>query len=335
MNTRMIPGVAPERLLEALIAWARRRGEPTDRLFCHKTESGGAVALAGRFAAKVFPLRFTSAERRALVALELSLSRRLPQGQRIAHGRGWLSGATLTMRPKGEDDEPVLIMYRLPPNHELAPRLERGDTHAERLARSLGNVLAHFHSRSPPRRADARQGGEESQELQGWLDRIDGAIETLKLGPSQARAVRSAADLAAALRSSVVPMLEERALAGWRRDGHGDLHSDNLSLLRGWPTLRDPLPFPEYRIADVCNDLGRLVLEASRLGGTGCARAITEGYAKRFAPQPKELIQYFSAKAVLFETVSMGKRVVRGQALPPRSTRFFDSIAGLDLKGVR
>ena len=156
---------------------------------------------------------------------------------------------------------------------EVAVRMRRFDAQAAwdaRLAQDrltvaevdqLAQRIARFHQAAAvapahsPWRAPQRLG----TATQAVLARLAQWVPAATLAPlidwvSSRRSVRDA-------------LATQRALAGWVREGHGDLHLANLVTLDDGPTAFDAIEFdPALRWADVIEDIGFAVMDLMARG---------------------------------------------------------------------
>ncbi|HSP02102.1 MAG TPA: AAA family ATPase [Acidimicrobiales bacterium] len=222
----------------------------------------GAVLLVGDLVYKVKKpvsvgfLDWTDrADRVRAIEDELVLNRRLAPDVYLGTG--------LLPVPGGED-EPVLVMRRLPADRRLSTLVEQGRDVDDAL-RALAHQLAAFHLRGATTTAAAAAAG-PAETLRRWEvnhermrpafgEWIDGEAAELLLERARAY-LRGRATL-----------LEERVSRGWARDGHGDLLAEDVFCLDDGPRVLDCLDFDErLRVGDVLADMAFLAMDLERLG---------------------------------------------------------------------
>jgi aminoglycoside phosphotransferase family enzyme/cytidylate kinase len=222
----------------------------------------GAVLLVGDLAYKVkkpIELGFLDwrerADRIRAIEDELALNRRLAPD--VYLGTGMLP------RPGGED-EPVLVMRRLPADRRLATLVEQGRDVEDEL-HEVAHQLAAFHLRCEATDAAVAAAG-PAETLRRWEVNherlapvlgpwIDGAAAALLL------------DRARSYLRGRGALLEQRVVHGWARDGHGDLLADDVFCLDDGPRVLDCLDFDEHlRAGDVLADVAFLAMDLERLG---------------------------------------------------------------------
>jgi aminoglycoside phosphotransferase family enzyme len=222
----------------------------------------GAVLFVGDLAYKIkkpVSLGFVDwtdrAARVSAIETELALNRRLTPDVYLGTG-------TLPV-PDGQD-EPVLVMRRLPSDRRLSTLVRRGDD-VDPVLRHLAHQLAAFHletdmtdaAMAAASAAATRERWEINHErLRPWFGtRIDRSIAEEVLG----RAHRYI--------DGRHPLFQQRIRDGWARDGHGDLLAQDVFCLDDGPRVLDCLDFDEHlRVGDVLADIAFLAMDLERLG---------------------------------------------------------------------
>lgn len=222
----------------------------------------GAVLLVGELAYKVKKpvalgfLDWTSrADRIRAIEDELALNRRLAPD--VYLGTGMLP------RPGG-DDEPVLVMRRLPADRRLATLVEQGQD-VDDVLHVLAHQLAAFHLGCAVTDAAVAAAG-PAETLRRW------EVNHERLVPAFGRWIDGAAaelllERARAYLRGRAALLEQRVAHGWARDGHGDLLAADVFCLDDGPRVLDCLDFDEHlRAGDVLADVAFLAMDLERLG---------------------------------------------------------------------
>jgi hypothetical protein len=223
------------------------------------------VLLAGEYAYKLKkPVRmgfldYTSVEaRRRCCEEEVRLNRRLAPSLYIGvvPVRAGARGPVLS--GEGPVVDHLVKMHRLPPLALASERLARGALQLVDLTRLAGRLAA-FHQDAPVAAADGTFGtpdavrADATHVLDG-LAAMGTAVDRAAVDDVRRWVVVEAARLG--------PLWLRRRAAGRVRDGHGDLHLDNVIVLDDMVTAFDCIEFdPALRCIDVINDAGFLVMD--------------------------------------------------------------------------
>ena len=213
----------------------------------HVETHAAHVFLVGDRAFKIkkdvkFPyLDFSSAEkRRAVLQDELAINRAF--------------APDIYLEVKDVHGEPVLVMRRFPAHALLSWQIAHGGI-SRQLAEKLAAMIAEAHRRAPQSETpgDAIMLGLGAQLSKAFTDSPDlfRRAETLEF-----HALYEAALL------RLKPVLNERGEQGLVRRCHGDMHSGNIIVEDGQPSLFDAIEFSE-KIAtiDVLYDLAFLLMD--------------------------------------------------------------------------
>ena len=241
------------------------------------------VFLAGEFAYKVkravkYPfLDFSTLEKRRRACLnELRLNRRTaPQlyVEVVPVKREVGGDFRLGQGGEGEPVEWVLVMRRFAQSG-LYDRMAAEGRLTEAAMAPLAAEIARFHAM-----ADRSLTADQAV---APLDGIIAEHEALLAGNPALFPSARAEELAARTRatfSGLAPILTRRALDGYVRHCHGDLHLRNIVEIDGRPVLFDALEFDD-RLAtvDVLYDLAFLLMDLGRRGLARHANAVLNGY---------------------------------------------------------
>ena len=222
------------------------------------------VLLAGEHAYKLkkavdfgFLDYSTLEKRRQQCEREVTLNRRT--APMIYLGVLPVGGAPDHPRP-GDSTAPIdylVKMRRFDENRLLARLVERGeldDRHMQRLARAI----ATFQEQAEPVAADTPWGTPEA--VWHFVAENFDQIRTA-LGNSEAR-LDAVERWSRARFEALAPDLRARREAGFVRDGHGDLHLNNIVLLDETPVPFDCIEFNDaLRFIDVVNELAFLIMD--------------------------------------------------------------------------
>jgi hypothetical protein len=190
--------------------------------------------------------------RRRCCEEEVRLNRRLAPSLYLG-----VSAVTGTAEaPALDGDGPVLDhavrMRRFPPSALFSERLAAGTLSAADVDR-LAGMLGRFHG-SAPVAADPAFGDPALRR------RV--ALETARALPPAAGDDDALQAWLAREADVLAPAWSARRAAGRVREGHGDLHLDNLLLLDGEPTAFDAIEFdPALRWIDVVDDMAFVAMD--------------------------------------------------------------------------
>ncbi len=251
---------------------------------------GAIIFLAGKFAWKLKrAIQFaymdfsTRARRLKMLMRELRLNCRTAPGIYLGLTIVEAGGAVREISADGfefipEGGEPVLVMRQFDESTLFDNLAEHGRLNAGLMARLAEHVAA-FHRAAEPRRGDDGAAQFETVvrdtfvELDLWPELFTGQ-KVAQLRESAREAF-----------NAVAPALDERARAGRRVEGHGDLHLANICLWpdaeTGAPTLFDALEFSE-RLAtvDVYYDLAFLIMDLCHRDLAGLAAVVLSRYVE-------------------------------------------------------
>jgi len=239
------------------------------------------VFLAGDFAYKVkravkYPfLDFSTLERRREACLnELRLNRRTaPQLYVEVVPITSEPGSGLRLRGDGEPCEWVLVMRRFAQEGLYDRMAEEGRLAYVAMA-PLAAEIAKFHAA-----ADRSLTPDQAvRPFAGILTEHEAVLEENPALFASDRA-RALAGRTRAAFDDLQPLLKERALGGYVRHCHGDLHLRNIVAIAGHPVLFDALEFDD-RLAtiDVLYDLAFLLMDLGKRELAQHANAVLNGY---------------------------------------------------------
>jgi aminoglycoside phosphotransferase family enzyme/predicted kinase len=231
-------------------------------------------------------LDFTTLERRRFFCEEeLRLNRRLaPRVYRAVLPIMRAADGPLGVGGEGEPLEWAVEMERLPDAALLASRLAHGVIDNADLD-ALVDLLVPFHAAAPTGPGVDEHGTPEAV-ARPVLENFAQLVPFVE--PDGRPAVLSRVQLEFLERSAREfltrehELLERRVSAGRIREGHGDLHAENLCLLPDGPVAYDCLEFDQaLRCGDVACDLAFLAMDLDRRGVPGSARYLVHRYAGR------------------------------------------------------
>jgi len=288
--------------LLAELSQPRAFPESVDAVHVYQTHIS-VVFVAGSFAYKIrkpvqlpfldfstFPLRHADC------LAELELNRRFAPGVYLGVVPITQSPDGLRWEGAGEVVEYAVKMRRLDPQLTLEQAVldQRADT---ALMQQLGQRLAGFHQTA--RRTPGFAGRETvSQNLRANLE-----LSTRQIGQTVSRTCwdRLSRRLEEAL-ATLGPLVDQRSLAGWPRETHGDLHLDHVYLQPDAPpaeqiVLVDCIEFNErFRCIDPIADMAFLAMDLKFHGRRDLARDFQQAYFAHAAdPDGPQLLNLYSS----------------------------------------
>ncbi len=218
-------------------------------------------------------------KRRFFCEEELRLNRRLAPDVYLKVAPIHLSASgRYNLEGDGRVAEYAVVMKRLPEEGMGDHLLVEGELTEEILDRTA-QTLAAFHAAAPTGGevdeagsvAAIRRNNEENFAL---MERYVGPVLTrLQFRFLSAYAERFLARHAA--------LFKKRVAAGRIRDGHGDLHLENLCIVDGRPVIFDCIEFsPRFRFGDVAGEAAFLCMDLDFAGAPDLARSFAESYAR-------------------------------------------------------
>ena len=248
----------PVRLVQTHVSWVLLDGEHAWKI--KKPLSLGFLDFSTRRA------------RERACAEELRLNRRLAPGLYLdlVPVRGSLA------RPRLDGEGPVidhaLRMRQFPDDALLSRRLAEGRLDGATVDR-LAARLAAFHRQAP--RAAVGDGYGASAQVRGATAQVLAALARLGEDPRLA----SLGAWCDAEGRRLARRFDARRRAGWVREGHGDLHLDNLIDFEGEVTAFDCLEFdPALRWIDVQADIAFACMDLHAHGRPDLAWRLLDGW---------------------------------------------------------
>jgi aminoglycoside phosphotransferase family enzyme/predicted kinase len=264
---------------------------PDDPFVDHHTTHSGAVFLLGDRAYKLKrPVRLpfldfsTRQAREEACVRELVLNRRLTPD--VYLGLGALRG------PDGEE-EPLVVMRRLPEHTRLAALVRRGDDLRPHLT-ALARQLAVFHG-GAARDARIAAAGTRDALRRRWTDNLREVADDL--GSLDGAVVAEIERLALRFLDGRDALLETRVHDGRVVDGHGDLLAEDIFCLDDGPRVLDCLDFDaRLRHLDQLDDVCCLVMDLNRLGAADAADHLLAAYLELTGDHaPPSLVDHYVA----------------------------------------
>jgi len=231
----------------------------------------------------------TLGRRRYLCDEEVRLNARLAPGVHLGVvpiTRG--PDGHLLVGGSGEVVEWAVEMVRLPAERMLARRLELGVIDNEQM-NALAVLLADFH-----REAATGPGVDEfgspaaiGVSIEENFEQLAPFVRRPRAEPPAGIAVLSSAQhaflrlRARGFLARQRALLEARVAAGRIREGHGDLHAENVCQMPERFVVYDRIEFnPRLRCLDVANDLAFLVMDLDARGFSGFGSYLAHRYAE-------------------------------------------------------
>lgn len=212
----------------------------------------------------------TLAKREYFCNEELRLNRRLAEALYLEvlpisedkHGHFLLGGTENII-------DYCLKMLQFPQKDLLSKRLENDDFNPQWLD-ILATDIVHFHKQSGPSPASKHYGQQAflAKHINASLQEAaqhDAAQQTGRvMNEAQLRELTAQSQAQLEKHKS---LFAERIATGHIRDGHGDLHLGNITLLHGKPLIFDCIEFnKEFRIIDTLNDAAFLMMDCEARG---------------------------------------------------------------------
>ncbi len=230
------------------------------------------------------PVRFSFADFSALSQRhffcdrELMLNRRLTQdmylsvlpvlrtGDRFSIGKG-----------NGEIVDYALCMTRQDNTRQMNLLLEKNEVTPTHMAQ-LAGILAAFHQKA--QRVDLPFDLEAKVRLFDDLRSVTDFLER-HLGKTAREKVEEALTSAPPMLQRVFPRIKERIQLGFRIDGHGDLHSKNIFLLKE-PVIFDCIEFNDsFRQIDLLDEIAFLCMDLEHYGKPDLASCFLDDYLRQ------------------------------------------------------
>ncbi len=248
----------------------------------------------------------------------------------------------------GEIVEYAVAMLRLPEEFMLARRLERGVIDNEQM-NALAELLAEFHATAATGAGVDEFGTPEGIgfSVEENFEQLEPFVEHGGSAPAAGLAVLSArqhAFLRARARDFLTrerALLSARVAAGRIREGHGDLHAENVCALPAGFVLYDRIEFNRrFRCLDVANDLAFLAMDLDSRGYPGFAAYLVHRYAERTQdPGLALLLDFYKgyralvrAKVAALSTGAAGLAPEARESLRRTSMRYVQLTLGYELE---
>ena len=229
-------------------------------------------------------LDFTRREtRRDICHREVELNKRLAPDVYL--------GVADLVGPRGELEDHLVVMRRLPAELRLSSRATTGHPGVEDDIRRIARLLASFHSAAATGPVIERAGTREATLARWEANAADiGRMCAGLLAPDE---VSSALNLARRYLDGRTALLDGRISAGRIRDGHGDLLADDIFCLDDGPRILDCIEFDDtLRYGDVLSDVAFLAMDLERLGRPDLAGTLTAFYREESGDNWPESLQH-------------------------------------------
>jgi uncharacterized protein len=207
----------------------------------------------------------TLGKRRYFINEELTLNRRLAPTvylEVVPIGRGpsgWRLGASENPL------EFALLMRRLPDRRMLPALLQSAQVTAE-MMHSLAQALATFHAHAQQVNSAGAAIHFDTVARQ-WRDNLED-VEQLIGNPIDLDDYVAIKAFGDNFLDKNRGFISRRALDGWERDGHGDLHCEHVCFAPEGIQIFDCIEFdPELRCCDLASEIGFLLMDLEARGG--------------------------------------------------------------------
>lgn len=282
------------------------------------------VLLGDEFAWKIKkPVRLpfvdyaSLAARRHCCEEEVRLNRRLAPTLYLGVSR--ITGDAQAPRLDG-DGAPIeyaVRMRRFAPGALFSEQLAAGTLTAAQVD-ALAALLADFHDRAPPAAPGSGWGTAEGRRRVA-LAALDGAASMASADEANQlrRWIEAGAD-------ALAPLWRSRLASGRVREGHGDLHLDNIVSLGGEVAAFDGIEFDAaLRWIDVIDDLAFAVMDFAARGRPGFAWRLLNGWLDRTGDHAG--VPALRLAAVYRALVRAQVERLRGPASAPAVRRYLDA----------
>lgn len=227
----------------------------------------------------------TLSQRHFFCERELLLNRRLTQGMYLGVLPVLRTGDRFSIGSGNtEIVDYALCMTRQDTSRQMNLLLEKNEVtpaHMEQLAVRL----AAFHQNA--QRVGLPFDPEEKIRLFDDLRSIAGFVE-LHLGKTARRNMEEALASAPFLIRRIFPRIKERIQLGFRIDGHGDLHSKNIFLLKE-PVIFDCIEFNDsFRQIDLLDEIAFFCMDLEHYGKPDLASCFLDLYLRKMPCMPTE-----------------------------------------------
>jgi hypothetical protein len=256
----------------------------------------------------------------------------------------------LVIGGEGEPVEWAVEMMRLPEERMLARLLERGELDNAQM-NGLAERLADFHARAPNGPELAELGSpaavaldieENLDQLRSFVGRPDLPVrpELEVLTPLQHEFLRVRARGFLARERA---LFQARAAGGKIREGHGDLHAENICQLADRFVIYDRIEFNRrLRCLDVASDLAFLVMDLDARGCAGFGAYLARRYADLAGDTDlAHLLVFYKgyralvrAKVAALTAVRGGMRMQQREDLRRQAMRYVHLALGYELPPV-
>lgn len=206
-------------------------------------------------------------------------------------------GTAQLVSDEGEVLDHLVRMRRLPADRRLAALAHTAE--AEAQVDAIARRLAIFHAgarRSPEIDAEATAAvltHRWEQNLRELGDLVGGWVTDDERDTLRALALRYL--------DGRIGLFDDRRIAGWACDGHGDLLADDIFCLADGPRILDCLNFDDrLRWGDVLADLSFLMMDLERLGRADLSNRLLRSY-REFTDErhPASLADHYVALRAL------------------------------------
>ena len=233
---------------------------------------------------------------------EIALNRRLAPDVYLSVVPIARHGAGIAVDPPVVTDEVVewaVKMRRLPAESTLLQRLRTGQLSSdviERLAQRIADF--HQHAEATPEMAAF---GRSERVLENALDNLTEAIAH-PIGPLHPGVLTRIRERTRVLGRSLAPLMDRRALGGWIRDTHGDLHLDHIYWFPEHSrhdefVIIDCVEFNErFRYADPIADMAFTCMDLGFRGRRDLAQDFARSYFEATRDEEgRQLLPFYSA----------------------------------------
>ena len=191
----------------------------------------------------------------------------------------YVKDGELNFTGKGRLEEVAIKMSRLPDNSSLDSFLARGRV-SKKLAEKIAAEISKAHSKMKVTKK-SRYYASSKQLGKTWDDALGlfkGDLLPDLLSGKEFVKIR---DESKALLKDISKKLDERNKAGYGREIHGDLHSENIFVKSGTPFITDAaLPVEKWENGDLAKDVGAISMDFDAHGKSKLGKIIVAKYVE-------------------------------------------------------
>ncbi|MFW5886839.1 MAG: hypothetical protein ACOCUL_03700 [Bacteroidota bacterium] len=234
----------------------------------------------------------TLEKRKYFCEKEVELNKRLAPGMYLGTASITNDGIVTGDEAKDSALDYAVMMKKMDSEKKMDVLLEKNKV-SENDILKLAQKIATFHQKSLPIKNTFSS--EEFKKDYNDIESIRGLIEE-KIGKNWYDKVEECIETSNHYLNLSKMYLNERVIAGFTRDGHGDLTARNIFLYDEDPVIFDCIEFnDDFRKIDVLNDIAFLCVDLDYYGKENLGRLFYQQYLKAFGSEQSEQIDQLLA----------------------------------------